>query len=300
MRIAGDLEDLEHSSKRRKLNHAHQLLQDQINLKSKKKEWKEWIEHDPEYLKDPMRENEEGQVELVLSDRIIELTGVITYYTAEYVTDRIHYYNNQNDYPIFLVIDHSPGGSVMAGYRILKSIDSSQAPIYVVVKSFAASMAATITTLAKHSYVYPNAILLHHQIWSQNMGNLKQHEEQLADLKEWWKRLAEPVAEKLGLTTVQWRTMMYEKNSDGNWKEFGDQAVKLGWADYVVHRLIETGKDHHPDKNSPSFCFFCQTNSVSEGQHNQSHERFLPGLRPLDYYWIYNPNNYYQVQDTFF
>lgn len=298
LRMEGDLEDLEHQAKRRKLNHEHQMLTAQINLKNKKKEWHEWIDREPEYLKDPVRQTPSGQLELILSDRIIELSGVITYYTSEFITDRIHYYNNQSEeYPIFLVIDHSPGGSVMSGYRILKAMDSSPAPVYVVVKSFAASMAATITTLAKHSFVYPNAILLHHQIWSRSAGNLKQHEEQLADLQEWWRRLAEPLAEKLNLTTNQFRKMMYEHNSDGDWREFGDKAVELGWADNVVHRLRKTGKDRHPDKENPLFCFFCQTHGP-ETKHNNHHERYLPELRPLDYYWVYNPDNYYQVQDT--
>lgn len=296
MRLEGELQDLEFQCKRRKLNHKQQMLQSQITLKEKKKEWNDWIDREPEYLENPMKELDHGEIELVLSDRIIELSGAITYYTSEYVTDRIHYYNNQSDSPIFLIIDHSPGGSVMAGYRILKAMDSSQADVYVIVKSFAASMAATITTLAKHSFAYPNAIILHHQIWSRSAGNLRQHEEQLVDLKEWWRRLAEPLAQKLNLTTNQWRTMMYEKNSDGDWREFGDEAVKLGWVDYVVHRLRKTGKDRHPDKTQPLFCFFCQTNGCHE-KHNQSHERYLPCLRPLDYYWVYNPDNYYQIQD---
>ena len=50
---------------------------------------------------------------------------------------------------IFIVIDTSPRGSVMAGYRILKAMESSDAPVHVVVKSFAASMAAAITTLGE-------------------------------------------------------------------------------------------------------------------------------------------------------
>ena len=49
---------------------------------------------------------------------------------------------------------------------------SSDAPVHVVVKSFAASMAAAITTLAKESYAYPNAVILHHQISSTVFGQL--------------------------------------------------------------------------------------------------------------------------------
>ena len=41
-------------------------------------------------------------------------------------------------------------------------------------------MAAVITTLAPHSYVYPNAVILHHQILSFSFGNLTEQKEQLA------------------------------------------------------------------------------------------------------------------------
>ena len=102
---------------------------------------------------------------MVISDRRIPLNGPITNETADYVTTRIHFFNNKDPkLPIFIVIDDSPGGSVMAGYRILKAMEGSDAPVHVVVKSFAASMAAAIATLAKHSYAYPNAVILHHQI----------------------------------------------------------------------------------------------------------------------------------------
>lgn len=60
--------------------------------------------------------------ELFISDRRIALNGVITSRTANYDTERLHFYNNQSDDPIFIVIDDSPGGSVMAGYRILKAM----------------------------------------------------------------------------------------------------------------------------------------------------------------------------------
>src|SRR5260221_10572633 len=110
---------------------------------------------------------------LSISDRRIALNGVITSETANRVTERINYFNNQNkEFPIFIVIDDSPGGSVMAGYKILKTMHSSSAPVYVVVKSYAASMAAAICTLAQRSFAYPNAVILHHPISNGSHGNL--------------------------------------------------------------------------------------------------------------------------------
>ena len=131
----------------------------------------------------------------------------------------------------------------MAGYRILKAMEGSEAPIYVVVKSFAASMAATITTLAEKSFIYPNAIMLHHQIsqsFTFSSMNLTEQKENVEDLKKWWARLADPIAEKMGITSDEFIEMMYKKTVTGDWTEFGDDAVKLKWADHVVSRIHET------------------------------------------------------------
>ncbi|HXT02073.1 MAG TPA: ATP-dependent Clp protease proteolytic subunit, partial [Elusimicrobiota bacterium] len=211
------------------------------------------------------------------------------------VTERIHYFNNQDDkLPIFLVIDRSPGGSVMEGYRIVKAMQASKAPVHVIVKSYAASMAAVITTLAPHSYVYPNAVILHHQILSFAFGNLTEQKEQLEVLKEWYKRLSEPVAKKAGMSLDQFTKEMYKHNSDGNWEEFGDEAVRLKWADHVVHEIRETGIVKQPgeaEKDAkPKLAFGLAEETDSHGA------RFvrLPRLQPFDAYWIDNSDGYYR------
>ena len=123
---------------------------------------------------------------LIVSDRRISLNGPIMTVTADDVSERIAYFNNKDSkLPIFIVIDNSPGGSVMAGYKILKSMQGSEAPVYVVVKSFAASMAACIATLADKSFAYPNAVILHHQISSGSFGNLTQQKESIQEIEEW-------------------------------------------------------------------------------------------------------------------
>ena len=66
---------------------------------------------------------------LEITDRRIALNGPITMAVADRVTQRLDFYNNKSSrYPIFIVIDYSPGGSVMAGYRILKAMEASDAP----------------------------------------------------------------------------------------------------------------------------------------------------------------------------
>lgn len=262
------------------------MLKAELDMISKKDELKKIVKKEPQYTHEVFKDGS-----LFISDRRIPLNGVIVMKTADYVVDRINYYNNISTAPIFIVIDRSPGGSVMAGYKILKAMQASRAPVYVVVKSYAASMAAAITTLAKKSFVYPNAILLHHQMSTMVWGNMTQLKEQLEMAKKWEKRLMEPIAKKLGMSMEEFRKKMYENNSDGDWEEFGDDAVKLKWADEVVENIIEEGILKDPDYfEDKKFISFLEEKVDEKGRKYVE----LPRLDPFDFYFLYNPDNYYR------
>jgi ATP-dependent Clp protease protease subunit len=248
----------------------------------------------PVYLQNPLRDD--GI--LIISDRRIPLNGVITTDTADFVTSRIQYWNNKDrKLPIFLVIDASPGGSVMAGYRILKSMESSDAPIHVVVKSFAASMAAAITTLAQESYAYPNAVLLHHQISSTVFGqlNLTQQREFHEESERWWKRLGTPVAAKMGITPDEFIKQMYTRSSSGDWSEFGEQAAELKWVNHIVTGIDETSFNKDPDTLDP-VTGVKKTAQAEEFDSVGKPFVWLPRLNPKDVYFIYNTDGYYRTR----
>jgi ATP-dependent Clp protease protease subunit len=220
--------------------------------------------------------------------------------TADRITERINFFNNQNrEYPIFIVIDQSPGGSVAAGYKILRTMKGSEAPVYVVVKSFAASMAAGITTLAARSYAYPNAIILHHQLSAGSAGNLTEHRERVKDLEEWWKRLATPVAAKMGVGLDDFIKRMYLKRSTGDWQEFADNAKKLHWVDEVADVIREESYVKNPD-NSPAGARVSPRylgDGVEEELDAQGHAYArVPRLSPVDAYYLYDPDNYYRLK----
>jgi ATP-dependent Clp protease protease subunit len=229
---------------------------------------------------------------LTITDRRIDLNGPIVTGTADYVCDRIDWYNNLDaKKPIFLVIDNSPGGSVQQGYRIVKSIETSDAPIHVVVKSFAASMAATIATLAKHSYALPNAIILHHQMSSGAYGNMTDIEQEVQTLREWERRLAEPIARKMGITMDEFKARMYQAKKTGDWDEFADRAVQLKWIDRVVDDIREVGIRKKPaDKPASPFWFFMMDRDASGKPYCK-----LPPLLPYDCYFMVNPRGFYRV-----
>jgi ATP-dependent Clp protease protease subunit len=254
----------------------------------------------PAYPKDPLIGKK-----LVLSDRTIQLNGVITGKTADNLADRIAYFNNRDpEAPVFIVIDDCPGGSVMAGYKILKAMQGSKAPVYTVVKSMAASMAACITTLSKKSFAYPNAIILHHQLSMGVMGNLTQHRENVQELEEWWKRLADPVAAKMGITRDEFIKRMYAESSSGDWNEFADDAQKLKWVDVIVEEIEETALLRDPNSQAQQPAATpgrLLHDPLSTGAVEAQDERgkpisLLPRLNPLDAYWLYNPDGYYRMQ----
>jgi ATP-dependent Clp protease, protease subunit len=248
----------------------------------------------PVFLENPLKEN--GT--LVISDRRIPLNGMITPATADFITSRIQYWNNKDrKLPIFIVIDTSPGGSVMAGYRILKAMESSDAPVHVVVKSFAASMAAAITTLAKESYAYPNAVILHHQISSVVMAqlNLTEQREFHEESQRWWVRLGAPVAQKMGITPDEFIKKMYAHSSNGDWSEFGEQAKDLKWVNHIVSGIDETSVNRDPDTVEPSKA--AKMAELAENiDTNGKPFVWLPRLNPKDVYFIYNADGYYRTR----
>jgi ATP-dependent Clp protease protease subunit len=194
----------------------------------------------------------------------------------------------------------------MAGYKILKSMHGSKAPVYTVVKSFAASMAACITTLSKKSFAYPNAIILHHQLSVGVMGNLTQHRENVKELEEWWKRLADPVAEKMGISRDEFIARMYKEASTGDWNEFADDAQKLKWVDVIVDDIEETALLRHPDTqqtqapSNPQRIMpgppLTESGIMEDRDERGKPIAILPRLNPLDAYWMYNPDGYYRMQ----
>ena len=259
----------------------------QIQNRDLEDKWRDEVNTPVTYTMEPFKDGI-----LTVSDRRIDLNGAIVSGTADAVCDRIDYFNNQNrKLPIFIIINNSPGGSVMAGYRILKSIETSDAPVHVVVKSFAASMAATIATLAPHSYAYPNAIILHHQMSGGASGNMTNMEQEIATMQEWERRLAEPIAKKMGITVAQFKEKMYAAKKSGDWDEFADKALQLKWIDHLVNEIREEGVRTKPTGSGASAWWMSMLKSDENGKSYIA----LPPLEPYDCYFMINPRGFYRI-----
>ncbi|MDY6992284.1 MAG: ATP-dependent Clp protease proteolytic subunit, partial [Pseudomonadota bacterium] len=269
-----------------------ELLSEKITAREQKEIWDNQVNEPQPYLKEPFIDGH-----LVISDRRIELDTLIVPGVSEYIIERLSFFNNKDEqYPIFLIIDRCYGGSVMEGANIVEAMQNSQAPVYVVVKSLAASMAAVIAALAERSYAYPNAQIVHHQMSSFAFGNQRQLEEQLDITQEWSQRLLKPVAEKMGLSLETFVEKMYAHNSSGNWREFADSAVKLNW----INTLIEDIRDKSYIKKPvelESEPLEESSELLTQERHDRQGQlyREIPYLGPLDFYFLYNPDNYYRL-----
>jgi ATP-dependent Clp protease protease subunit len=291
LKLTFEISKLEYEKAKRSMT--LEELNEKIAERNSREEWDNQINRPKEYLDEPFVNGR-----LIISDRRIYLDGPILPGTSDYINERIDYFNNKDPrYPIFLVIDRCAGGSVMEGAKILKAMHTSPAPVYVVVKSFAASMAAVIATLAKRSFAYPNALFVHHQIWAFTFGgNPVQQQESLDMTNEWARRLMQPVAEKMGITLEEFVKQMYQHNSEGNWSEFSDKAKELKWIDTVVDEIREMSFDRKPNDSEDEADILKRLIFSSEERVDKQGVRYmeLPHLGPLDVYYLYNPNHYYR------
>lgn len=222
---------------------------------------------------------------LRISDRRIEFNGRVDQALADRVCAEIAFHNNQDPAaPIFLVIDNSPGGSVMAGYQVLRAMETSRAPVHVVVKSSAASMAAVIATLAERSYCFPGTILMHHQPSFGLQGNLRQLREQFDWSKVWCDRINRQVAAKVGLSLDEFVRRMYAATVTGDWRVKGDEAVRLRWVGALVERIQEDGVTElaQPARLIPTVTVVRPATEASQD--------ILPPALPGDAWLIYEPN----------
>ena len=281
-------------------------LEMKLTMETAREKLEDRILGDEAYPDEPFKD---GVLDISL--RRIELNGPIYAGAADYVCQRLDYFNNQSAKPIFLVIDNCPGGSAIEGMQIVQSIEKSKAPVHVVVKRFAASMAAIIATLADESYCYPDSIVLHHQASSMLYGTGRDLEDQMRQFNEISDRLIGAVAKKIGISEQQFIDQMYENRSSGDWDLFGDQAVERKWVGHVATTIRERGIRKRPKgtRNPPALRLILgQKDQLEASGYLERYEvalpeevdekgnRFvrLPRLNPVDAWLIYNPDNYYR------
>ena len=98
----------------------------------------------------------------------------------------------------------------------------------------------------------------------------------------------------MGITTKEFIEKMYQQSSDGDWSEFASDAKKLNWVDSIIDGIEETSLLKDP--NLEQSISISMKPVVAEKVNKQGRPIvYLPRLSPKDMYFLYNPDNYYQL-----
>lgn len=173
-----------------------------------------------------------GQEENVfeVDENTIRLTGVIDEWSAKTVEDKIKKLQNRllNPDKINIIID-SPGGYVMAGRKIVRTIKTSSIPVVCFIDGMAASMAAFIFESCHRRLVGEDSILMFHEASGGFQGPFNIVKSRSAFVYGYVAEMENEVAKRLGMTMEQYRPLAI----DELWLS-GAEAVKRGGADALV------------------------------------------------------------------
>lgn len=155
-------------------------------------------------------------------ERTYKLDTDINYSMVDPLVDFILQSNSvSTTKPIFIILD-SPGGSVLAGAKILDYIKASKAPIHCVVDNFAASMAAMILENCDKRYASPSSIIMFHNASGTFKGEFPQIESRFNAFKKLVEGMEASVAARLGMTLKD-----YQAKIGPEWWITGvDEALK--------------------------------------------------------------------------
>ena len=223
-----------------------EYLNNKDTLFNKIQEGRDNLSFNPvQYLKNPL--TKDGV--LILSDRQIKFGLIVNDEEARKAEYLIDFYNNDTEhkgYPIFLIFeDGCYGGRCDSMQSIVNKISNSESPVYVVVKKFAYSAAAVITTCAAKSFIYEEAEMMHHQCQirfgfgrSFNPTELKEYAEYFWNGECIYNK---KLCAKLGCTPEKFVKKMYENSCNGEgWFLFGEKAKKEKWVDHVIKSCRDT------------------------------------------------------------
>ena len=160
----------------------------------------------------------------------ITLYDEVTNGSANDVIEKIHKANRETSSgPIALYIN-SPGGSVLAGMRILDAMAASKRPITTVCVSMCASMAGVIFVHGAHKIALPSALILFHDGQSGVQNSSDKVYSEIDLFKKIDARLENDLAAITGLSVEDIHT-----REASDWWLLADEAKKLHIVDEVIN-----------------------------------------------------------------
>lgn len=173
----------------------------------------------------------------LLMQRVVFLNGVVATGMAEDIMAQLLLLDNQNSKPISLYID-SPGGSVIAGLKIIDTMNYIKAPVHTIVTGMAASMGFMILSSGEpgHRYALPNAQIKAHMVSSGTGGHIKDMEISFEHSKLLNDKLMKMISHNIGMDEQKLR-----KAIDRDLWLQPEEALKFGKKG-VIDQIIKSKK----------------------------------------------------------
>lgn len=162
--------------------------------------------------------------------RRVHLKGVVNDSSVDTLANQIETLNRIGMVkPLTIVID-SPGGGVLAGFRLLNAMNNSTVPVNTVCDGWAMSMAAVVLAYGSHREVNKGCVFMIHEVGTGAPGG------QTTDHIKWAETvinveniLASILAESSGLSVKDVRAV-WEYETFFN----AEETVRLGFADEII------------------------------------------------------------------
>lgn len=162
---------------------------------------------------------------MLLQERIIFVNGTIDDEMANDIIAQL-FYLEQDDptKDIYLYID-SPGGSVIAGWKIIDTLQLIKPKVGTLVTGLAASMGATILSFGEPGMrkALPNASIMLHMVSAGNGGHVYDMEISMTRTREFNERLMKQLANNVGMTTKALKRLIHRDR----WLT-AEEALKFG------------------------------------------------------------------------
>jgi len=169
---------------------------------------------------------------LLLTKRIIFITGEINDINANSIIGQLLYLDSQNNNDIFLYIN-SPGGSVTAGLGIYDTMNYIKSDVSTICVGLAASMGAFLLAAGTKGrrFATPNAeIMIHQPLISGGLSGqtteIKIHADHMVKTRE---KLNKLLSEKTGQSLEQ-----IEKDTERDHYMTAEEALKYGLIDEII------------------------------------------------------------------
>ncbi len=166
--------------------------------------------------------------QVVISNRLIEVSGGVTFDSMKKVQKELLELAAQGDDPIWLRIN-SPGGSVDAGLIVVDTMKSVAAPIHCIVESSAYSMAAILLTFCDKKYGMEHATFMLHEASYGTQGEDPQNRSKLDFLTKYLDGLHVEIAKNLKMDLKKYRARIRDA-----WWMLADEATAIGLIDQVI------------------------------------------------------------------